>query len=369
MIAARKVVIAVFLLLLIAPALQMATGAIAIKPLDENRTRTPLPPLSQIAHPAHYVAELQAWFNDHYGLRDLLIRTKTQIDYSVFDSSDRLHIGKDGWLFYRTVIDKEEPTNEALSDKDLDQGIATFTHLRDWLAPRGIHLIVQTEQLKDKFYPEYLPREAQFARTRHRFDEFRAKLAAVPGITYIDTTPGLMALKKERRIFNKTDFHWNDPAAYIFAVNLVKTIATLEHRTTPNYIYPLHIIERPFSGGQATFMPLFHPPSETGLFVETQWDDSQYPRDYKSKPFEWIGTPVHPDPATHLPATVVFGDSFFDSMVRSGVVWHFDKMSYARLYTVQFADVLRAMPPDTKYLVVEFIEVSLPSWVLMKLPE
>jgi hypothetical protein len=36
---------------------------------------------------------------------------------------------------------------------------------------------------------------------------------------------------------------------------------------------------------------------------------------------------------------------------------------------VEFADVLRAMPKDTKYLVVEFIETALPSWIAMKLPD
>ena len=367
--APKAATVAVFLLLLLLPALQMVTGAVAIPPLDENRRPAPLPPLSMLADPAGFTAKLQAWFNDHYGFREILIRTKTQIDYSLFGMSDRLHIGRSGYLYYRSVIDQQEPQIEALSDHDLDSAVATFARLRDWLAPRGIRLIVQTQQLKDKFYPEFLPREAQFARTRHRFDDFRGRLAALPGITYLDTTPPLMALKAQRPIFHKTDFHWNDPAAFDTAARLVDAIASLDHRPTPFWTRPLHIAQRRFSGGQATFMPLFRPPGETALFVEPDWDESPFPRDYKSPPFEWKAAAATPDPARRLPTTVIFGDSFADGMTRSGLVPHFDRIMYARLYSVEFADVLRAMPPDTKYLVVEFIETALPSWIAMKLPD
>jgi hypothetical protein len=367
--AAKAAIVGVFLLLLILPGLQMLTHAIAIPPLDENRTPAPAPTLAMLANPADFTAKLQAWFNDHYGFREILIRTKTQIDYSLFRMSDRLHIGRGGWLYYRSVIDTQEPQMETLADRDLDDVLATFARLRDWLAPRGIKLIVQTQQLKDKFYPEYLPREAQFARRRHRFDDFRTKLAALPGITYLDTTPPLLALKARRQVFHKTDFHWNDPAAFDTAARLVDTIATLDGRPVPFWKHTLHIAERPFSGGQANFMPLFRPPSEIALFVEPDWDESAFPRDYKSPPFEWKAAAAHPDPATRLPTTVIFGDSFTDGMTRAGLVPHFDQIMYARLYRVEFADVLRAMPKDTKYLVVEFIETALPSWIAMKLPD
>lgn len=367
--ATKMAIVAAFLGLLLLPALQMASGLFPEVKLKENRALARLPPLSDLADPADYTAKLQTWFADHYGLREILIRSKTQIDYSVFGMSDRLHIGKRGWLYYRSVIDVEEPLVEALSDRDLDRAVATFAGLRDWLAPRGISLIVQTQQLKDKFYPEFLPREAQFARTRHRFDDFRTRLAALPGITYLDTTPFLLALKASRPIFYKTDFHWNDPAAFVAASRLVDTIAALDHRPVPFWKPKLEIVQRPFSGDQAIFMPLFHPPTETALFVQPTWDESPYPRDFKSPPFEWKAAAVAPDPAARLPATVIFGDSFADGMTYVGFVPHFDQVMFARLHKADFADVLRAMPPETKFLVVEFIEVALPDWIAMKLPE
>lgn len=363
----HSALVALFALILLLPGLQMATHALPIPPLQENRATAARPPLAALADPADFTHRLETWFNDHYGLRDLLIRTKTQLDYSVFRTSDRIHIGRKGWLFYRSVIDDQEPAIEAFGEPVLDRTVASFARLRDWLAPRGIHLVVQTQMLKDHFYPEYLPREAGFATRRHRFDQFRAKLAALPGITYLDTTPMLEALKATRPIFHKTDFHWNDPAAFEAAHTLVDTIAALEHRP-PLWHNQLRIVERPSSGGEALFMPLFHPPSETGLFVEPTWDQSGLIYDDKVPPFIWRFTQRTPSP-TLLPGTVLFGDSFADGMVRSGLAIYFNELSYGRLYNKPFPDILRAMPPGTKYLVVEFIETALPSWIAPGLPD
>lgn len=361
----RRVFIALFALLLLLPGLQMLTHLIPVAPLDENRARAPFP---RLAEPAELTAGLEKWFNDSYGLRDLLIRAKTQLDYSVFHTSDRVHIGRRGWFYYRSVIDQQEPAVEALGDSNLDTAIGTFARLRDWLGARGIRLVVQTNQMKDRFYPEFLPAEAGFARTRHRFDEFRARLATLPGITYLDTTPLLLGLRRERQVFHKTDFHWNDPAAFEAARQLVDTLAGQEGLPVPFWKPRLRIIERRISGGEAMFMPLFRLPTEDALFVAPDWDDSLMVHEYKLAPFEWRKTVREPHPPLLSP-TVIYGDSFIDGMVRSGLASHFFRISAARADSASLLDVLQALPKDTRTLVVEFIEVSLPSWVAMKLPD
>lgn len=364
----QRLVVGAFGLLLLLPGLQMASGLLPVAPLEENRRPAPMPPIAAMADPSSYVTKLQAWFDDHYGLRNLLIRTKTQIDYSVFRSSDRLHIGRDGYLFYRSVIDREEPQIERLSDAELDRLAGNFARLRDWLAPRGVQLVVQTQQLKDRFYPEYLPREAQFARHRRRFDDVMARMQAVPGITFINTTPTLLQLKAERPIFHRTDFHWNDPAAFVVAGQLVDRLAGLSGRPTPFWRVPLRIATRRYSGGQAMFMPLFRPPSEMALFVDPTWDESDTPRSAQVGPFEWVARAARPDAEGRLPTTVIFGDSFVEGMSRAGLATHFNELRFARLFSVPLPEVLRAMPPDTRFLVVEFIETSVLAFMSLELP-
>lgn len=364
---AKTAIVSLFLLLLVLPGLQLATGMVALKPLDENRRLAALPAFGDIGQVSRYVAGLQAWFDDHYGFRALLIRAKTQMDFSVFGSAERVHIGRRGWLFYRSVIDEEEPRLERMSDADLDAVVAKLAALRDYLESRGIRLIVQTEQLKDRFYPEYLPREAQFARARHRYDDFVAKMAALKGVTFLDTTPTLLRLKAERPIFHRTDFHWNEPAAFVVARTMVDTIAALDGRTAPLWAHGLEIEQRRFSGDQALFMPLFEPPSEMALFVKPNWDQNAYRR-VDTATFAYTFTRQPPVPAGLLPTTVVLGDSFVDAMIGAGMETYFEKLAYARLYQVELADVLRALPPNTKYFVFEFIELALPNIAAMKLP-
>jgi hypothetical protein len=144
---AKAAILLMFIGLLLLPALQMATGWLPTDPLNENRRLAPWPSASALHRPSRTLGQLSLWFQDHYGLRDILVRTKTQIDFSVFGVSDRVYFGSDGWLFYRSVIDVEHPQLARLSDADLDRIITRFSQLRDTLAARGIKLIVVTNEL------------------------------------------------------------------------------------------------------------------------------------------------------------------------------------------------------------------------------
>ena len=363
--AGRIAIVATFLALLLLPMLQMSTDLIPIEPLDENRNRATLPSLADLARPGTYLPALQKWFQENYGLRDLLIRTKTQIDYSVFGVSDKVYIGDDGWLYYHSVIDKEEPAFEGLSDAQQQAIIDNLARLRDFLARRGIHLIIITNQMKDRFYPEHLPAIAAQARARHRFDEFRHKLHALPGVTYLDTTDELLALKASRQIFYRTDFHWTQPAAFEFARELVNDIAALEQRP-PLWHEELKTETRRFSGGQANFLPLFDPPSEEVDFVLPTRPAAPMTRETDKPPFEWISH-AEPGAADLLPTTILYGDSFCDAMLDIGLSDYFREFRRARLYRTTLPEVLANMPPDTRYFIFQAIEVSFGGFQTMPL--
>src|SRR3954454_13665647 len=143
----RRIFVGLFMTLLLLPAIQMLTGVVSVRPLDENRNRATPPAVSDLASPLTAFPKVQAWFQDHYGLRDLLIRTKTQIDFSFFGVSDRVHIGRDGWLYDRKAISTSLAI-ESLSEADLDLAAKTLGALGEQLASRGVRLIVLTVQHK-----------------------------------------------------------------------------------------------------------------------------------------------------------------------------------------------------------------------------
>jgi hypothetical protein len=182
----RKVFIAAFGLLTVAPAVQMATGAVPETPVSENRALAPLP--ISLREPHQAVREANDWFRDHFGLRSFLIRLKAQIDYSVFNTSDRVHIGQDGWLFYRTVLDVQKPAVEHfLAGKDADV-LAGIREITAALKRNGIQPIVLVNTLADRFYPEKVPASAPPLPAHPRIDTLLRQIQQMDTLTFVDTT-------------------------------------------------------------------------------------------------------------------------------------------------------------------------------------
>src|SRR4051812_30882841 len=83
---------------LILPFLQTVFPVIAIvAPIDERRQQAPFPPLNLLLRATgEFATGFNKWFDDRFGLRDLFIRSKNQVDYSIFGISRKVVVGKDG---------------------------------------------------------------------------------------------------------------------------------------------------------------------------------------------------------------------------------------------------------------------------------
>jgi SGNH hydrolase-like domain, acetyltransferase AlgX len=347
-----------FFALTIIPDVFQLAGITITEPVQELRRLAPLPSWAWPPHPLVLVQQTNKWFNDHFGLRSFLIRLKTQIDFTVFGTSTRVHVGKDGWLFYRSVLDVEQPAvEELLSHREADI-LAGINALNKALRDKSIRLIIFSNLLKDRFYADKLPHTIANLPSPPRYYDFLAKLAALPDIAYVDTPAILRRTQHTRRIFHKTDFHWNDPAAFEVGRALVDRIAQMEGRKEPLWTHKLKIETKRLSGGIARFMPLFWPPSENGLFIVKTWQQPPFQIFVKQGIFEWGFHVRHYDPRL-LPTVVVVGDSFFDGITRAGFPAYFNNMYRIRWEnSLKLSEIAAALPPDTRYLVIQFIEVS-----------
>ena len=104
-------------------------------------------------------------------------------------------------------------------------------------------------------------------------------------------------------------------------------------------------------------MPIFFPPKERSLFVKPNWFQPPYDYVENRPPFESIYAAKLPTDQ-QLPPLAVLGDSFFDGMIRSGMRIYFKKIYLARVNHASLDDVVDHLPADTRYLLVEFIEVA-----------
>ncbi|NMM25964.1 MAG: hypothetical protein HHJ12_01460 [Glaciimonas sp.] len=362
---ARIIFLLGFITVLWLPLVQMRYGFFNETPLAENRKLAPLPELSGWRHLDRSAKDGIKWFDDHFGFRDTLIRAKTQIDYSVLGISSRIHIGTDGWLFYRSVMDVEKPATELMlrgageggSASNSDAVVAGARALAGKLAARGVQLIVMVAPMKDVYYGSHLPRTARQLPQPQQITLLQQRLQQIPGLMYLDSAPILRQVAQSRTVFHRTDFHWNAPAAFAVSQALVNRLGQREGHAQPVWQHTLEIERRAFSGGEASFMPLFFPPTEQGLFVRKNWVEPAHHVVRKQAPFEWIYVSEQPQ-AAPLGTMVVLGDSFFDAMEESGTQIYFSKLYRARASDANLDSVLAALPSDTRYFLLEFIEVS-----------
>ena len=339
------------------PILQMGTGFPNLPKLDENRKLTSPPALQSWSEINKYTRDSVKWFDDNFGFRDFLIRAKTQFDYSIFNMSDKVHVGRDGWLFYRSVMDVGKPNIEIILRKDADEIIAGTQSIANTLATKNIKLIVMIAPMKDQFYSVYLPNTVKKLDKPTQVDQIQDRFRSMKEIIFLDSTAILREVAKKRNVFHRTDFHWNDPAAYEVARILVNEIGKLESKEISPWIKDVEIEEKTFSGGEATFMPIFYPPKEIGLFVKPNWFEPPNKYAEKKVPFEWIYENTNPT-NKELESMVVIGDSFFDGMLRSGICTYFKKVYRAHWNNTSLKELLNNLPEDTRYLFIEFIELS-----------
>ena len=357
------VTIFLFGLILITPVTLTVLDIELAKPLEENRLREEFPELSS-CEPGQLdecFKTVDTWFNDNYRPRDLLTRLKTQIDYSVFATSNKVHIGSDDWLFYRNTMDVQKVFSERLTQAVFDGFLAEIEALNHYLQLRNIQLVVLPIPLKDVIYPQHLPSSSPNLPENSRYQQLRQWLERHDSILTIDAFTLLNDRKEQQRVFHKTDFHWNDPAGFLFAEKLVNSLWQLQSgEPTTLWDQQLSIEERTFSGGQANFLPLLSTPQEQGLFLDVTWGTPQGSYTYNDANEFWKYIYEGAvDKRGQLDAAVVMGDSFFDALHRSGIDSYFSSVHRSGVQPADFPEVFKNIPEGTRFFIFEFIETGI----------
>jgi hypothetical protein len=110
-------------------------GKSIVAPVEERRAADPFPPLHLLTGTnGDFAAKLNTWFDDRVGFRDLLIRSKNQVDYSLFHTSKKVFIGANGWLFDRHQFDSIANVDAS----GLTALEASYLALARWLNAKGI---------------------------------------------------------------------------------------------------------------------------------------------------------------------------------------------------------------------------------------
>lgn len=356
----KIIFIAAFMGIISAPFLQKQLHPLPEFTLTENRTKiAPPETVRLLLKPGGVFARLyEDHYNDTYGLRDLLIRLKHQLDYWLFHTSDTILIGKDNWLFYKDVVEKEQIDIEKAGSAAFDRMFANILKLNQYLAARGITLVMLPCPMKNGIYPEMLPPNTVRRPSPMGFARYMQFLRSHPEIVTLDPIPRLQELKPQFNVYYKTDFHWTDLAGAYIARDLVNLLGQKAGSGSLwNQQIQMKSAKRS-DGGENNSLALLWPIQEKFLSLDTSGIIVPI-GDYINtrNPNEWSYRSKLTDTSCLLPFTVMFGDSYADSFRQAGFSKYFS--GFQKFYNLKFKDKFHEIPPNTKFLVFQHIESNL----------
>lgn len=236
----RIAFIAVVSVLMLAPLAAHLAGVQGRPPAGENRRLADPPKLPQTAREVLKLpGQVDAYLNDHFGLRRLLIEANDRIQYALFGSlaSPQLTPGKDGFIFF-TSHNAQDPLSlvrflcgQSITPPWIEETaskIGGFVRQAMAQHPASTLLIVPT---KTVLYAEKLPDWLQA--------QCRRGLPPVPGVVaQLQRDPRtaphvlypyepMMAMKASFDVFPKENFHWDGEGPHRVARHVAETALRL----------------------------------------------------------------------------------------------------------------------------------------------
>ncbi|MBF0225183.1 MAG: hypothetical protein HQK76_06980 [Desulfobacterales bacterium] len=198
-----------------------------------------------------YLSQVEKYYNDNFGLRNLLVSWNNIILTRFFTStfSKNVILGKEGWLFYKDSVDYYR-CNNIPSDKEILKIVGILKKRQKWLKDNGMEYFFFVAPSKTTVYPEYLPDYLQKNCEESMLEKLMALIKKNSDIRTVDLRVPLLKAKKEKRVFRQTDTHWNDTGAFIAYNEIIKFF----YGTNPINYSDLNIINATVNDGDLADM-------------------------------------------------------------------------------------------------------------------
>lgn len=190
-------------------------------PFPERRRAAPMPEVPRtLADVAAYPARFEAHYLDTFGLRDVLLRWNTIVEYfglGLAPSKD-LAAGKDGWIFYAGEWTFETLRGlRPIPPHEFQAWKSVLENRRDRFAAIGCRYVYVCCPNKETIYPERLPRTLERVGPT-RVDELSAFLAKHSDVDFVDLRPVLRAAAAldapDDTAYSPHGTHWTGRGAF-----------------------------------------------------------------------------------------------------------------------------------------------------------
>ena len=191
--------------------------------LTENCEKRKLNTRPSFSFSEKFIDDFENYFDDNFGLRNSLISWGSSIKVNLFKSSvhpQNVKFGKSGWLFYNKIdggIFNSYTHQNLLTNNELDSLVEVWESRKINLESKGIKYIMAAWPNKSTIYPEHLPftMQAQIKDTISKTDQIlnflRSSKSSIP---FIAVRSKFMEEKKNAKLYQKLDTHWNQLGAF-----------------------------------------------------------------------------------------------------------------------------------------------------------
>jgi hypothetical protein len=211
--------VATFILIIVAPFL---ANLFDVRPIEANLEKRELAKMPEIRFDDEFPQDFESFFNDNFGLRNLIIQGSGKIKINVFRSSPKpelVQFGKGEFLFYNDLNDEifnSYTHQNVLKRSDLEVYYSTFEGRKEQLAKLNITYVVGFWPNKHSIYPELLPGsmksqiQGPFSLADQITEYFKKNDAQ-----FFDVRESLLNAKSQSSLYRKFDTHWNSDGAFV----------------------------------------------------------------------------------------------------------------------------------------------------------
>lgn len=347
-----------FMAFICSAAIQYFHPVVKVKSVNENRTKVEWPHESTwvgLRDGAGYATTVERFFSDQFPLRDLMLRSLGQFEYSVLGRSREVIIGKDGWLSDKKVLTEQLHQLDRVNDEQIKVSVLQLKRLQHWLQGRGVDFLMVIVPMKPSIYAGKFPEKYVQRPEQTGLQRFQTALDN-NDIPFLDVLSILNEHKSERQLFYKTDIHWNTVGISYAAEAMVNHFSS---RTLGKRIWNERIIksEQEFSGEELTTMPLLFPkpeitptwtPANPG-YTERMVGDGEA----AVKVFTGIDKT-----RALLPPSIMFGNSFMQIYPDVGFHNYFSESTRVLDYQF-FKKILDYIKPEHRIFILHIYETQL----------
>ncbi len=204
----KLIIIALMFTIILIPIIFINLNPDQISEIDNKK----LPEAKSIKN----IKTFNEYISKRIGFRNKFINAYTEANDKLLNKMihPTYSYGKDGYIFYKTDIEKHDDTY-------LNTFAKMIKDLQTYVTDRGSYFLFVINPTKISVYSQYLPEGYIF--TNYRINYLKEKLNELE-VNYIDNTQCLIDASKTEQVYNvKYDAgHWNETGAFIGLNNIYK---------------------------------------------------------------------------------------------------------------------------------------------------